>query len=57
MLIGALLAFVPAIFGFVAIERWRRRETQHLKHGEVRSLRSREAWDAVAEYDVRRRAA
>jgi hypothetical protein len=56
MLIGALLAFVPAIFGFVAIERWRRRETQHLQHGEVRSLRSREAWDAVAEFDVRRAA-
>jgi hypothetical protein len=56
MLIGALLAFVPAIFGFVSIERWRRRETRHYKHGEVRSLRSREAWDAVAEIDVRRAA-
>jgi hypothetical protein len=56
MLIGALLAFVPALFGFVAIERWRRRETKHLQHGEVRSLRSREAWDAVAEFDARRAA-
>jgi hypothetical protein len=56
MLIGALLAFVPAIFGFVAIERWRRRETRHYQHAEVRSLRSREAWDAVAEIDVRRAA-
>jgi hypothetical protein len=56
MLIGALLAFVPAIFGFVAIERWRRRETRHYQHAEVRSLRSREAWDAIAEIDVRRAA-
>jgi hypothetical protein len=56
MIAGALIAFGPAIFGIVAIERWRRRISRHCHEAEVRSLRSREAWEAVAEYDVRRAA-
>jgi hypothetical protein len=56
MIAGALIAFGPAIFGIIAIERWRRRISRHCQEVEVRSLRSREAWEAVAEYDVRRAA-
>ena len=56
MIAGALIAFGPAILGIIAIERWRRRVARHCHEAEVRSLRSREAWEAVAEFDVRRAA-
>ena len=56
MIAGALIAFGPAILGIVALDRWRRRITRHCEEAEVRSIRRREAWEAVAEYDLRRAA-
>jgi hypothetical protein len=56
MLAGAIIAFGPAIFGIVAINRWRRRITRHFEEAELRSVRRQEAWEAVAEYDLRRAA-
>jgi hypothetical protein len=56
MLAGAIIAFGPAILGIVAINRWRRRITRHFEEAEVRSVRRQEAWEAVAEYDLRRAA-
>jgi hypothetical protein len=59
MLIGALVAFVPAVFGFALLETWRRSQARQYEQAEVRSLRSRqawEAWEAVDEVDTRRAA-
>jgi hypothetical protein len=56
MIAGALIAFGPAILGIVSLERWRRRISRRYADAEVRSLRRREAWQAVAEYDLRRAA-
>jgi hypothetical protein len=56
MIAGALIAFGPAVFGILALERWRRRITRHHESAQVRSLRRQEAWEAVAEYDLRRAA-
>ena len=56
MIAGALIAFGPAILGIVALDRWRRRISRRYAEAEVRSLRRREAWQAVAEYDLRRAA-
>jgi hypothetical protein len=56
MLAGAIIAFGPAILGIVALNRWRRGITRHFEEAEVRSTRRREAWEAVAEYDLRRAA-
>ena len=56
MLAGAIIAFGPAIFGILALNRWRRGISRHFEEAEVRSIRRREAWEAVAEYDLRRAA-
>jgi hypothetical protein len=56
MLIGALIAFVPAIFGIALLSAWYRSQAEQFEHAEVRHLRSREAWEAVAELDERRAA-
>jgi hypothetical protein len=56
MLAGAIIAFGPALFGIASLERWRRRMTRHAQEAEVRSVRRQQAWEAVAEYDLRRAA-
>jgi hypothetical protein len=56
MIAGALIAFGPALFGVLALNRWRRRITRHFEEAEVRSIRRQQAWEAVAEYDLRRAA-
>jgi hypothetical protein len=56
MIAGALIAFGPAVLGIVSLDRWRRRISRRCAEAEVRSLRRREAWQAVAEYDLRRAA-
>ncbi|MDX6618545.1 MAG: hypothetical protein QOK36_931 [Gaiellales bacterium] len=56
MIAGALIAFGPALFGILALDRWRRRITRHHEEAEVRSIRRQQAWEAVAEYDLRRAA-
>jgi hypothetical protein len=56
MIAGALIAFGPAFFGILALDRWRRRITRHHEEAEVRSIRRQQAWEAVAEYDLRRAA-
>ena len=56
MIAGALIAFGPAVFGILALNRWRRRITRHFEEAEVRSIRRQQAWEAVAEYDLRRAA-
>jgi hypothetical protein len=56
MLAGAIIAFGPAIFGIVALDRWRRRLARSCEEAEVRSIRRQQAWEAVAEYDLRRAA-
>ena len=56
MIAGALIAFGPALFGILALNRWRRRITRHFEEAEVRSTRRQQAWEAVAEYDLRRAA-
>jgi hypothetical protein len=56
MFAGALIAFVPTIFGIAALGRYARRVSRHHVEAEVRSSRRREAWEAVAEFDMRRAA-
>jgi hypothetical protein len=56
MVAGAIIAFGPALLGIVALDRWRRRITRRCEEAEVRSLRRRQAWEAVADYDLRRAA-
>ena len=56
MLAGALIAFVPTLFGIAALGRYARRVSRHHDMAEARSSRRREAWEAVAEYDLRRAA-
>ena len=56
MLAGAIIAFGPAIFGILTLNRWRRGISRRFEEAEVRSNRRREAWEAVAEYDLRRAA-
>jgi hypothetical protein len=56
MIAGALIAFGPALFGILALNRWRRRITRHFEEAEVRSIRRQQAWEAVAEYDLHRAA-
>jgi hypothetical protein len=57
MLIGALIAFVPAIFGIALLAGWYHAQAKQFEHAEVRHLRSREAWQAVAELEDERIAA
>jgi hypothetical protein len=56
MIAGAIIAFGPALLGILYLDRWRRRDARRFEEAEVRSTRRREAWEAVAEYDLRRAA-
>ncbi|HEY1479584.1 MAG TPA: hypothetical protein VGF46_06115 [Gaiellales bacterium] len=56
MLAGAIFIFGAAILGSVLIECWRRGQSRQYEQAEVRELRSREAWDAIAQIDHRRAA-
>jgi hypothetical protein len=56
MIAGAIIAFGPALLGILYLDRWRRRDARRYEEAEVRSIRRREAWEAVAEYDMRRAA-
>jgi hypothetical protein len=56
MVAGAIIAFGPALFGIAALDRWRRRITRRCEEAEVRSMQRQQAWEAVAEYDLRRAA-
>ena len=56
MIAGLIIAFGPAVLGMVYLDRWRRRDARRFREAELRSNRRREAWEAVADYDLRRAA-